>query len=262
MVERTSIALRSASARELTRQLEALREPGKPAALAFDGDGTLWSGDVSEDVFAKAVRAGLLREDARAALADVANRHGVSEDGTASEIAARLFVAYREQRFPEREVCEVMTWCYAGFSIEELQDYARHVLQALDIGARLNRQLEPILDWARSEGLRTIVVSASPRAIVEVAASLWQFAPADIAASDAALAGSRILPSMHGEVPYAAAKCLAGQRLLGDADWLASFGDNLYDIDMLRAARLGVAVTPKPALRKLLPELPFVVLLT
>jgi phosphatidylglycerophosphatase C len=260
MVERTSITLPTTSAGELIRKLEALREPDRAAALVFDGDGTLWSGDVSEDVFLQAVSAGLLRQEATAALAATATRFGLSPDGSATEIAVRMFQAYRERRFPEREVCEVMTWCYAGFSLEEVRDLSRRTLQALDIGARLNRGLEPILEWARSEGLRTFVVSASPLPIVEVAAGLWQFAATDIAASQPELQDGRILARMHGQVPYEADKCHAARRLLGDAQWLGSFGDNVYDVDMLHAARLGVAVTPKLALRQLLPELPFVLL--
>jgi phosphoserine phosphatase len=135
------------------------------------------------------------------------------------------------------------------------------VLHAGNIGCRLNRALEPIIEWARSEGLRTVVVSASPQPIVEVAAGLWQFAPEDIAASRPALDGERILPRMAGAVPYNVDKCMAGSALIGAADWLASFGDNVFDVDMLETARLGVAVSPKPALRARLPSLNSVVLL-
>jgi phosphoserine phosphatase len=261
MVERKSLSLRQASASELIRALTALRDSARPSAIAFDADGTLWSGDVSEDVFGRAVAERLIREDAREALSAAAARFDLSTDGSPTEIAARIFGAYREHLFPERETCEMMTWCYAGWTFAELAEFARRSLQALGIGARLHRELEPVVDWARAEGIRTIVVSASPRTIVEEGAGLWQFSPADIAASDPEAAGERILPRMRGEVPYESAKCRAGERLIGEAEWLASFGDNLYDIDMMRAARLGVAVKPKLALRKLLPGLPFITLL-
>jgi phosphoserine phosphatase len=42
---------------------------------------------------------------------------------------------------------------------------------------------------------------------------------------------------------------------------LASFGDNVFDVEMLCAARLGVAVNPRPELRMRLVELPGVVVL-
>jgi phosphoserine phosphatase len=255
------MSLPAKSARELIVELERLKGDSQASALAFDADGTLWSGDVSEDVFSRAVADGLIKSDAADALARTAAEAGIATDGTVSDIAAHVFAAYREGRYPEREVCEMMTWCYAGWSPRELAEYARVVLEAANLGARLNRGLEPILDWARAAGVKTVVVSASPRLIVEVAASLWHFAASDIAASDAELEGGRIAARMNGQVPYGPAKCPAARAVMNDADWLASFGDNVYDIEMMRAARLGIAVNPKPILRKRLPELPFVVLL-
>jgi phosphoserine phosphatase len=70
-----------------------------------------------------------------------------------------------------------------------------------------------------------------------------------------------VLPSLVGAVPYAAAKCDAARALFGSAQWLASFGDNVFDIEMLRAAELAVAVHPKPRLQSRLPELPNAVIL-
>jgi phosphoserine phosphatase len=49
-------------------------------------------------------------------------------------------------------------------------------------------------------------------------------------------------------VPYAEAKLSAGRELFGNARWLAAFGDNVFDIDMLTTAELGIAVRPKPKL--------------
>jgi phosphoserine phosphatase len=53
---------------------------------------------------------------------------------------------------------------------------------------------------------------------------------------------------MAAPVPYAETKLSAGRDLFGDARWLAAFGDNVFDIDMLTTAELGVAVRPKPKL--------------
>ena len=57
-------------------------------------------------------------------------------------------------------------------------------------------------------------------------------------------------------MPYAEAKVGAGRALFGDSLWLASFGDNVFDVEMLQAARMGVAVRPKLSLRSRLAELP------
>lgn len=236
---------RAVSAEALIAELGAALPEQGAAALAFDGDGTLWWGDVSEDVLSFANAEGLLREEARPALVEAAEAHGVSSEGSASALAARIFEAYLDRRYPEREVCEMMTWCYAGYSLAELGPLVREAFARRDLDERVNTSLSPVIQWARGHGLRTVIVSASPHFIVEQAARLWGIGASDIAASRAVLDGDRLAPRMHGEVPYAEHKPLAGRALIGDAAWLASFGDSAFDIEMLRAARIGVAVRPR-----------------
>ena len=240
---------------ELIDALERARVDG-PAALVFDADGTLWAGDVSEDVFEYAVQRELLREEALEALREDALAHGVEATGSASHIAGAIFEAYRQDRYPERDVCAMMTWCYAGFSVEEVGELARTAMSETALESRLQRDLEPVVEWARDAGLRTVIVSASPRWIVAEGARLWGFAPHDIAASTPELDGTRVAPRLSGEVPYAEHKIPFARGVIGDADWLASFGDNLFDEAMLKEARVGVAVHPKPAMRVRLQALP------
>jgi HAD superfamily phosphoserine phosphatase-like hydrolase len=257
MVDDAFVAGRPVTASELIRELERRRTPGTNA-LAFDGDGTLWSGDVSEDVFSRAVTSELLREAARPALVEAAQQFSIATTGSPSDIAARLFTAYAHGAYPERDVCEMMTWCYAGWTLDELRQFTRHALADVSLSTRLNTSLEPVVSWARAEGLPTYLVSASPRTIVEIAAEHWQIPKTDILASDPQVNGDVIEPRMSGPVPYGESKLLVRERLMNGATWLASFGDNVFDLEMLHAARLGVAVRPKPALRQHLPSLPFV----
>lgn len=260
MVERKAVALRTLSPGELVRELERLRPPG-PAVLCFDGDGTLWSGDVGEDLFELALERELLREPARAALEREAAAAGLSPGPTPSATARALYDAYLAGRYPERDVYGMMTWCYAGYTHAELVELSRAALTKTGISARLNRELEPILEYARSSALRTIVVSASPRCVVEEAASLWSFPAEDVAASTPRSENGVVAPELLHPVPYAETKCTIGRELTGDAIWLASFGDNVFDLDMLLGSKLGVAVQPKLPLRTRLLDLPGVVLL-
>ncbi|MBM4363102.1 MAG: hypothetical protein FJ104_10505, partial [Deltaproteobacteria bacterium] len=94
-------------------RLVAARGPG-PAALGFDADGTLWAGDVGEDVFLHACDRGLLREAATPALRAVVARHGETLRELAGaeapeELALGLFHGYRRGEVDERLMCEVMT---------------------------------------------------------------------------------------------------------------------------------------------------------
>lgn len=241
-----SIATITAAA--LVERFERLRRAG-PVVLAFDGDGTLWSGDVAEDVFSHAVEHELLRTDAASALEQTAASFRIATGGTPSRVARDIFAAYLSGHFPEREVCEVMTWCFAGWTPAELSELADEVLELVRLRERLHRELEPVFAWAGQHNVRTVVISASPRPIVEQAARRWGIAPADIAASTAEVREGRIAPRMASPVPYAASKVDFGRQLFGAAQWLAAFGDSGFDSDMLRAAEVGVAIRPKPSLR-------------
>jgi len=227
----------------------------EPAGIAFDADGTLWSGDVGEDVFETTTERGLLREDARAELAATARRFGVPMDGGPSEIAGRLYAAYRAGTVPELVMCEVMTWAYAGFGVDELRERARETFSDRKLGARVRAFLGPIFDWARTEDVRVVVVSASPRLIVAEALSATGIAVDDLAGAVALEDAGTIRPGLLGKVPYAGEKRVAGERLLAGRQWLASFGDNAFDVEMLRRATVGVAVHPKPALRARLADI-------
>ena len=155
----------------------------------------------------------------------------------------------------------MMTWCYAGWTRAELDQAIARVFDERGLASRLTPELEPVVAFARARGLRMIVVSASPQPVVERAARLWGIGPSDVAACHPALEGDRVAPRLATPVPYAEAKLSALATLAPGLPLLASFGDNVFDAELLAAARLGVAVRPKPALRARLAELPGVVLL-
>lgn len=244
---------------KLVGELEAMLGGSDPrrAVLAFDGDGTLWSGDVGEDLFHAALGDSFLLEHAQPALLAEAERYAVELAGArdANAVAQRLMAAYLAGQYPEREICAMMCWCFAGRALADVYDLARSVLEHANVGRRLTQELAPVLDWARKNSLRCVLISASPRPVVELAGALRGFEPADIAAATPRVSAGRVAPELAAPVPYAEAKLSAGKQLFGDARWLAAFGDNVFDIEMLRAAELGVAVRPKPKLQAQLAHL-------
>lgn len=237
----------------LTSELSALLGNADPSqvVLAFDGDGTLWSGDVGEDLFRAAMRDDFLRDEALSALVAEAKAHQVVLDSTsnANAVARTLLAAYLAGTYPERETCAMMAWCYAGHTLADVEALARSVLTEEDLPGRLHGELRPIIDWSRSRGVRSVLISASPRAVVQPAAALWGFQPGDIAAATPAVKAGYVLPQLAAPVPYAETKLTAGRGLFGQARWLAAFGDNVFDIDMLTTAEVGIAVRPKPKLK-------------
>ena len=261
-MESATVTGRLLSSAELIAELERRSSSSEPCALAFDADGTLWSGDVGDDVFRFAVAHGRLREEARAEIERQALTRGFEVSADVNVTAEHLFEMYVAGRYPERDMCELMTWCYAGHSLTEMRELALEALQATQHSQRLHEELRPILEFARARGLRTVVISASPRATVEQATRPWDFAAEDIAASTPRVIDGVITSAMAGIVPYAAGKVVAGRALLGPARWVASFGDNVFDLEMMQEAEIGVAVRPKPALAARLAEIAGVVRLS
>lgn len=248
-MERTALTL---APEKLTEELSAMLGDADPSGvvIAFDGDGTLWSGDVGEDLFRAAMRDDFLLDDALPALVVEAERYGIPlpTSPSANGVARALLAAYLAGQYPERETCAMMTWCYAGHALTDVEALAQSVLKHEDLPSRFNGELSPVLDWIATRGIRRVLVSASPRVVVEPAGALRGFLPADIAAATPAVEAGRVLPRLAAPVPYAEAKLSAGRDLFGQARWLAAFGDNVFDIDMLTTAEIGVAVRPKPKL--------------
>jgi phosphoserine phosphatase len=257
VVERTPLTL---APEKLIEELTAMlgdADPGE-VVVAFDGDGTLWSGDVGEDLMKAALRDAFLLDAALPSLLVEAERHAIPVGAAtdANEVARLLIAAYLAGRYPERETCAMMTWCYAGRSPLEVEAFAAATLVQEDMTSRLCAELSPILDWCDSKGVRRVLISASPRVVVEQAGALRGFGPRDIAAATPAVdASGRLQPYLDGAVPYAEGKLSAGRALFGAARWLAAFGDNVFDVEMLTTAELGVAVRPKPRLEEQLPRL-------
>jgi phosphoserine phosphatase len=236
------------SAELLSRLNEELCHVSGPAAMVFDADGTLWSGDVGDDLFFYATDRNLLRDEARGALIELAATHGLDTRSTTSELAVSLHEAEAAGRFPERALYEMMAWCFAGLRLEELADIARNALADADLDSRLFAPLMPVLDWAREAEVETAMITASPQPIAELAGAECGFLAEQIIACRPLVRDGVIQTALAARIPYGSEKAQAGRRHLGDSVWLAAFGDSGFDFDMLALARMPVAVCPKPEL--------------
>lgn len=259
MVRGVAVTVARITTEALLGQLAAFtRDTAQGGIVAFDADGTLWSGDVSDDVFMNSTEAGLLRATARPALAALADRYGVSyaPDAASAPIARALFTSYQAGGVPELDAYAMMAWCYAGYTLAELHDLARSVLDSAGLERRLNPNLLPVLEWTRRSGLSAWVVSASPLPILEVAVQSLGFSPERLIGTAPALEGTLIGTSLQGPVPYANTKVEALRKRAGSAPLVAAFGDSRFDLAMLRAATFGVAVNPRPDLLAALADRP------
>jgi phosphatidylglycerophosphatase C len=225
----------------------AKRDPG--GAIAFDGDGTLWSGDIGEDFFGALLEEGVL-DVARDALVEEAASENIDTSGTPRDIAHRIHAAYVAGTFPEERVCEIMTWAAAGRTKRDLDRFCETLIEAIGLRSRIHREAQHVVDHARRAGIDVFLVSASPRAIVEQAARLVGIDLANaLAACETYDAAGIVQCGVERPIPYGEGKVTRLRARLGAERVLyAAFGDNAFDVPMLRAARVPVAIRPKARL--------------
>jgi phosphoserine phosphatase len=235
---------------EVWARVEVLARAEPGGVVATDGDGTLWSGDVGEDLFHAFLKHGRVEAPALLAMAQEAREHRISDAGTGLEVARRLYDAYLEGHFPEERICELMTWCFAGWNRQEVQSFARAVVLEGGLAKRLHGELLAVLERVRAAGIDLVLVSASPVAVVVEAATLVGFDAGQVVAAQPTFEGDAMTADVHRPIPYAAGKVTRLRERIGASRALyAAFGDNAFDVALLASAQVGVAVRPKPRLR-------------
>jgi phosphoserine phosphatase len=243
--------VKQCTAREVWTRIENLALEMPDGVIATDGDGTLWTGDVGEDLFRAFVDQDLVRPAAVDALRRMASVHELSDAGTGQDVARRIYAAYVRGAFPEQRVCEVMTWCYAGLTVEEIRAFAQRVVEDANLPSRIQGEMRYLLDRARSAGIRVVLVSASPTYSVAEAAKRLGLLERDVVAARPRVVDAVIQPELELPIPYGAAKLTRLRETIGPTcPLVAAFGDNAFDVAMLAEARIGVAVRPKPRLRE------------
>ena len=239
------------SADRVWARVESLANTQPGGAIAMDADGTLWSGDVGEDLFHAFVKHGLVEDPALEALRREAREHALSDAGSGPDIARRIYAAYLGGHFPEERMCELMAWCFAGWTDGDVRAFARRVVAQSGLASRLHEEVQRVLAWARAASVTVVVVSASPIDIVREAAGSIGFEEHDVVAARPRFEGDVMLAQVDRPIPYAQGKVTRLRERIGPHGALyAAFGDNAFDVALLATASLGVAVRPKARLRE------------
>ena len=236
---------------------ERLAEPG--GILAFDGDGTLWSGDVGEDFFHAVVEKGDFRPSAIRALRAEAGEFNLPLTGTGTDLARGLYAAYVEGRYPEERTCEMMGWACAEWSCAEVSAFSDEVVRGGRLGHRLHREVMAIVAWARSVNVEFFLVSASPRPIVEAAAKVIGIDASHVIAATPLYEAEVMLARIERPIPYGPGKVSAIASRATGRPLYAAFGDNIFDVAMLSTSRVPVGVRPKSRLRDRAHDVPGIV---
>lgn len=238
----------------LTRAVEHEQDSAR-LLVVFDADGTLWRCDVGEMLFEAALAARAIREEASSELHRLAAHYRIDTSGSANELAARLYRAYRTRVIPERVGAEMLIWAYAGWTPHEWRAFADRTIADLRLAQYLNRPAVEVLRWAQRTGLLTRIISASPHAAVGAAAALLDVESFDVIAAAPRVVAQRFVALLDDELPWAERKVEAGRRAVPEAAWFAALGDSAFDAAMLQTSRYPVAVCPRADLHAKLHDL-------
>lgn len=224
--------------------------------LAFDADGTLWSGDVGNDLFHALIAHRAVPNAAHEALVHEALEFGIVHAMDTTSIARALFDAHEMGRYPEERCFSMMAWVFAGMSLSEARSFALQVLQDSHLDQRLHRFLDPVFTWAKLNNVGLWVVSASPKWIVEMGVAMFGIPPKNVIGMMPVIENDRILPKLAGFPIYDTNKPKALREACPQSILLGGFGDSSYDIPLLQMARLPVGIRPKPSLVRRIHEIP------
>jgi phosphoserine phosphatase len=252
----------------LDRALDAMDDPSK-AAIATDGDGTLWTNDVGEALFAALLETndahGWIGEPAHMRLMDELETYvpELTLPASPADIARTLYAHYLSGGYPEDRVCAMMTWCMAGTPVTVLAAFAAQMLATtFDLKSKLIPEAGRVLQWAHRRGVPTLLVSASPRVVVELAAKMaaesLEIPTPPVLAMTPKVDAGLIRPELVGTWTYGEGKAIALSEALAvdQRRLVAAMGDNVFDAQMLRAACVPIAIRPKPALVNIAESVP------
>jgi phosphatidylglycerophosphatase C len=229
--------------------LAATDQAPSETLLAFDADGTLWSGDVGIDNFEALLERGAILPAAAATLRDEAAASGLPVAETPTAQARVLYDAYLRGAYSEERAFRMMACAFAGYREEEVRTFAAGVAHTTRLRDRMHAEILPIVAWASRRGVLRYVVSASHAVVVASSIEQMGLGMDGLFAMSQAERDSRFLPSIVEPATYGAGKTAALFAGVRAKLLLGAFGDSAFDLHLLREARLAVAVRPKPELR-------------
>ena len=238
---------------EVIARLEAIARSiaGPPAEslLAFDADGTLWSGDVGIDNFEALLHTSAVLPAALAMLREEARGANLPLEDDPTAQARILYDAFLRDAYHEERAFRMMAAVFAGYREDDVRAFAAAVAEKTGLRGRIHPEMRPILDWAARSRVPVYVVSASHALVVQSSLEFVGLAVTGLfamqqAKEDGVLAARIVPPVTYGAGKTEALRAgVAGKTLLG------AFGDSAFDLHLLRDAKLAVAVRPKDGLR-------------
>jgi phosphoserine phosphatase len=210
--------------------------PGQPQLAAFDADGTLWKTDVGDLLWERLLAERALDRRAIAPIARTLRACGVEPSRDPYVDFPRLQELHRSGLCSEELLARVMLQGLAGLREEDVYVQALKAMgrcEALSNAA--TGEASSLLDHLRRLGFQVVVVSASPRWAVEVAAQPLGISPDEVLAGQVAVVNGVLSDGVLDPLPHGRGKIQALLRRYGRVPVVAA-GNGLGDLPMLEGA--------------------------
>ncbi len=225
-------------------------------AVASDCDGTIWSGDIGEDVFLHFMRHGDLREPAASAVVEEARARGVDRSGKPLDVLRRYYDAFTKGAVPEERMYEMMVWCFGGWHRDEVAKFADDVIAQENLESRIFPEMRRVFDAIRDH-TAIVLVSGSPYFVIRRACHLIGVDEDRVVAACARWNTlDMMLADVVRPITYGHGKVVNFRAAFKDVQLHAAFGDSGFDFELLAESRLPVMVRPKALLREKCRALP------
>ena len=200
-----------------------------PAIAAFDCDGTLWFGDAGMKFFYWEIEEGLIPHD------------------VTTQIMAR-YDEYLAGRVSEDEMCGEMVQIHRGIPEKKIREFAARFAES-NVMPHFFPEMERLVEALRRQGCDIWAVSSTNNWVIEEAVKRINISSNRVIAVRVAIENG-IATDRLGDITSGAGKARVLKRVL-TSPLDVSFGNSIFDLEMLELASNPFAVNPNPDLRQI-----------
>ncbi|HJX01142.1 MAG TPA: HAD-IB family phosphatase [Terriglobales bacterium] len=204
----------------------------KPQVAAFDCDGTLWFGDAGTKFFYWEIEEGLIPADVAQAI-------------------MRRYDQYLAGRISEEEMCGEMVQIHRGIEEKKIRQYVARFVRS-NVMPQFFPEMRTLVGKLRREGCDIWAVSSTNNWVIEEAVKEVGI-PAERVIAVRVEIENGIASDRLGEITSGAGKARALCRVLNQP-LDVSFGNSIFDLEMLELARNPFPVNPNQDLLKIAVE--------
>src|SRR5690242_10337509 len=203
-----------------------------PRVAAFDCDGTLWSGDSGMKFLYWEIEERLLSSEVTQAI-------------------MRRYDEYLAGRVSEDEMCGEMVQIHRGIPEKKIREFAERFAKST-IMPDFFPEMELLVEKLHESGCNVWAVSSTNNWVIEESVKKVGI-PADRVLAVRVAVDNGIATDRLGEITSGAGKARALRKVL-KKPLDVSFGNSMFDLQMLELARHPFAVNPNDDLRKIAQE--------